>query len=81
MASAFWWTKAAHAAGKPCHVGRISGREHVRLMQAYGVDSIDSCVPLWSVENRRAVLLGLSDPPPEFDPPDPDQFLTGWESL
>lgn len=43
--------------------------------------SIDSCVPLWSTENRRAVLLGLADPPAEFEPPDVEQFLTGWEQL
>ena len=28
-----------------------------------------------------AVVLGLTDPPPDFDPPDPMQFMSGWEAL
>jgi hypothetical protein len=79
--SSYWWCKLAHAMGKPCHVGRISGRERVCLMRAYEVDSIDSCVPLWSEGNRRSVVLGLSDPLPSFDPPPVEQFLNGWEAL
>lgn len=81
LASGWWWVKLAHACGKPCHIGRISGRDRVRLVKSWGADSIDSCVPLWSKENRAAVLAGLADPPPPYDPPDPDQFLTGWEAL
>ena len=81
LASGWWWVKLAHAFSLPCHIGRISGREHVRLVKGWGTDSIDSCVPLWSRENRNAVLKGLSDPPLPFDPPDPDQFLAGWEAL
>jgi hypothetical protein len=79
--SGWWWVRLAHAVGRPCHIGRISGRERVRLVKSWGTDSIDSCVPLWSEDNRRAVLLGLQDPPPPFDPPEPEQFLTGWEAL
>lgn len=81
LASGWWWTKLAHAMGKPCHIGRISGRERVRLVNSWGADSIDSCVPLWSADNRLQVLRGLADPPMDLDPPEPEQFLTGWESL
>lgn len=79
--SGFWWVSLAHAVGKPCHVGRISGRERVRLVKSWGADSIDSCVPLWSKDNREAVVKGLADPPIEFEIPDPAQFMTGWENL
>ncbi len=79
--SGWWWVKLAHACGRPCHIGRISGRERVRLVKTWGTDSIDSCVPLWSEDNRRQVLRGLADPPMPFDPPDPAQFLPGWEAL
>lgn len=34
-----------------------------------------------SEENRQAVLKALADPPEPYDPPDPEQFLTGWEAL
>lgn len=81
ITSGFWWVSLAHAVGKPCHVGRISGRERVRLVKSWGADSIDSCVPLWSKENREAVVKGLADPPVEFEIPDPSQFMTGWETL
>lgn len=70
LASGWWWTRLAHAMGKPCHIGRISGRERVRLVKSWGADSIDSCVPLWSADNRLQVLRGLADPPMDFDPPD-----------
>jgi hypothetical protein len=81
MTAGYWWTQVAHTGGKPCHIGRISGREHVRLAKTWGADSFDSCVPLWSVDNRQAVLKALADPPVEFDPPYIEQFLTGWEAL
>lgn len=61
------WVTLAHALGKPCHVGRISGRARVCLVKSWGADSIDSCVPLWSEENLQAVINGLNDPPVEFD--------------
>lgn len=77
MASGFWWTSLAHAVGKPCHIGRISGRERTRLVKSWGSDSIDSCVPLWSTDNLEAVIKGLEDPPVEFHVEDPEQFLLG----
>lgn len=81
LTSGYWWVQVAHGMGKPCHIGRISGREHTRLAKSWGADSIDSCVPLWSEENRQAVVRGLADPPVDFDPPFIEQFLTGWEAL
>lgn len=61
-ATSWWWVALAHGAGRPCHVGRVSGRRRVRWARSIGADSIDSCVPLWSKENRFAVLKGLADP-------------------
>lgn len=75
LASGFWWVSLAHAYGKPCHVGRISGRERTRLVKSWGADSIDSCVPLWSEENLQAVVKGLTDPPVEFDVGHVEHFL------
>jgi len=69
MASGFWWVSLAHSRRMPCHVGRISGRTRTRLVKSWKADSIDSCVPLWSEENRVAVLKGLADPPVQFQPP------------
>ncbi len=76
MASGFWWVSIAHAHGLPCHVGRISGREKVRLVKSWGADSIDSCVPLWSQDNLMAVVKGLSDPPVEYDTGHVEHFLS-----
>ncbi len=81
LASGYWWTALAHGRGMPCHVGRISGRTNVQLVKSWGADSIDSCVPLWSADNRNAVVQGLADLPVDFDPPYLEQFLTGWEAL
>lgn len=81
LTSGYWWAALAHGRGLPCHVGRISGRYNTRLVKSWPADSIDSCVPLWSTENRQAVVEGLADPPMDFDPPEVEQFMTGWEAL
>lgn len=72
MESGFWWVSLAHALGKPCHIGRISGRKRTRLVKSWGADSIDSCVPLWSEDNLNAVLYGLQDPVDRFVPVNPE---------
>lgn len=79
LASGFWWVALAHAIGKPCHVGRISGRARTCLVKSWGADSIDSCVPLWSAENLEAVVNGLKDPPAEFEITPAEQFLRGYD--
>lgn len=42
------WTHLAHNEGMLCHAGRIGTIPRVRLAEAAGVDSIDSCQPLWT---------------------------------
>jgi len=70
--TAFYWVQFAHMRDLPCHIGRISGRRRTRWAKSIGADSIDSCVPLWSADNRRNMLEGLTDPvelviPPSFE--------------
>ncbi len=47
------WVDLAHRHGKPCHVGRVGTARRVRWAMRIGVDSIDSCLPLWSAGNLR----------------------------
>jgi hypothetical protein len=42
------WAEAAHEHGRRCHVGRVGTPGRVRWARFGGVDSIDSCLPLWS---------------------------------
>lgn len=55
------WTRLAHEYGRKCHVGRMGTRDRVRAAWRWGVDSIDSCLPLWSRENLRRFLSGFSE--------------------
>ena len=60
------WVKAAHSTGKPCHVGRVGTGKRVRWARRIGVDSIDSCLPLFAERNLRNFLNGLNDPQEEL---------------
>lgn len=42
------WTQMAHFHNMKCHVGRIGTIPRMRLARSLGVDSIDSCQPLWT---------------------------------
>jgi len=42
------WSDMAHDAGLLCHVGRIGTIPRVEMAKQAGVDSIDSCQPLWT---------------------------------
>lgn len=53
------WVDFAHAHGKPCHVGRVGTASRVEWARAIGVDSIDSSLPLWSVEKFEAFMGAL----------------------
>lgn len=59
MATGASWVVAAHKAGLPCHVGRVGTASRVRWAKEIGVDSIDSCLPLWSRGNLRSFLSAL----------------------
>lgn len=54
------WTEFAHEHGRKCHVGRFGTEARVRAAIEAGVDSIDSCLPLWSRENLQRFLRGLN---------------------
>lgn len=47
------WAALARHVGVPIHVGRVGTAGRVAAMKALGVDSIDSCLPLWSADNLR----------------------------
>jgi hypothetical protein len=55
------WTEFAHLHGRRCHVGRMGTRERVRAARRWGVDSIDSALPLWSMANLNRFLQGFRD--------------------
>lgn len=54
------WTLFAHERGLKCHVGRFGTEARVRAALRHGVDSVDSCLPLWSKENLARFLRGFS---------------------
>lgn len=55
-ATAVLWVDVAHAAGKPCHVGRIGNANRLRWAREIGADSVDSCQPLWAMAYARAYV-------------------------
>lgn len=56
------WARAAHAHGRPCHVGRIGSGERYLDAKAADVDSIDSALFLFSEENLFRFLRSRSKP-------------------
>lgn len=54
------WTEFAHSRGLPCHIGRMGTEKKVRAAIRWGVDSIDSALPLWAEANLRRFLAGFS---------------------
>jgi hypothetical protein len=54
------WTDFAHEHGRKCHIGRMGTEDRVRAALRWGVDSIDSCLPLWSAENLARFLRGFN---------------------
>lgn len=55
------WINFAHACGIKCHVGRVGTGQRVRMMRHLGADSIDSALPLFSIDNFRRFLSGFWD--------------------
>lgn len=56
------WADLAHEHGLECHVGRIGSRNRIMAAKRAGVDSVDSCTPLWSEANMQTFIGGLLDP-------------------
>lgn len=54
------WAELAHANGVKCHVGRVGTARRVAMAKAAGVDSIDSCLPMWSDENFSKFTTALA---------------------
>lgn len=71
LAEAHRWCLAARARGLRCHIGRVGSARRVRWARSICVDSIDSCVPLWSADNLRNWAGALRDPSPQ-------QLQFGW---
>jgi hypothetical protein len=61
LETASTWIQGAHSVGLLCHVGRVGTGQRVRLMRKLGADSIDSALPLFSMDNFRKFLAGFRD--------------------
>lgn len=53
------WRDVTRLWGKPLHVGRVGTKRRAQLCRRVGVDSIDSCLPLWSTGNLVDFLEGV----------------------
>lgn len=54
------WSRLARELGVRCHVGRIGTRGRTQWAREVGVDSVDSCTPLFSEGNLNRWLSGLT---------------------
>lgn len=61
FATAPQWVALAKRIGATCHVGRIGTRGRAVWARQIGVDSIDSCTPLFSQGNLNRWLVGLNN--------------------
>lgn len=55
------WVALARELGVKCHVGRIGTRGRARWAREVGVDSVDSCTPLFSEGNLSRWMTGMTD--------------------
>jgi hypothetical protein len=53
------WSRAAHAQGRTCHVGRMGSAKRLRAAVVDGVDSIDSALPLFAERNLTPFVAEL----------------------
>lgn len=56
------WCRVARDLGLLVHAGRMGGKRRIELAKCAGVDSVDSCVPLFSVENMNTYVGALGRP-------------------
>jgi hypothetical protein len=54
------WVALSHKVGASCHIGRIGTRRRARWAREIGADSVDSCTPLFSKDNMRRWVEGLT---------------------
>ncbi len=59
MKTGLAWCNFAHAHGLKCHIGRMGTENKARAAFRWGVDSIDSALPLWSENNLKRFLRGF----------------------
>lgn len=57
------WVTFAHRHQLPCHIGRVGTFKRVRWARRIGADSIDSSLPLWSVQKFQTFLRAFADEP------------------
>ncbi len=55
------WVEAGHEHGRRVHIGRVGTAKRVAWAYSAGADSIDSSLPLWSVEQLRGFVRALND--------------------
>jgi hypothetical protein len=60
------WVNLAHAQDKPCHAGRVGTKNRVRWALRVGIDSIDSCFPLWSERSLQEFHFAMRGRPEEL---------------
>ena len=56
-----YWARLARECGVQIHAGRIGGRGRIMLAKRAGIDSVDSCVPLFSEGNMATFQNALRD--------------------
>jgi hypothetical protein len=56
------WIHAAHEHGRVCHVGRVGTGRRVRWALDLAADSIDSSLPLWSVDKLDIFTAAVASP-------------------
>lgn len=62
LATLSYWARVARDHGIKVHAGRIGGRKRMLLAKRAGIDSVDSCVPLFSDGNMSNFLNALTLP-------------------
>lgn len=62
LATLSYWARIARDHGIKVHAGRIGGRKRMLLAKRAGIDSVDSCVPLFSDGNFANFLNALRIP-------------------
>jgi hypothetical protein len=60
------WADFAHEHGCECHVGRLGTANRIRSAKRAGVDSVDSCTPLWSEGNMARYTGAIEGPAQGF---------------
>ena len=57
-----YWANIGKELGMHVHVGRMGSRQRITYAKQCGVDSIDSCTPLFSEQNMKRFTESLDEP-------------------